>query len=379
MLKVAIIGCGKIADAHASQIQHIPGCELAAVCDSEELMAQQLFERFPVKKAFTNIETMLREAQPDVVHITTPPQSHLPLALHCLEAGCHVFVEKPFTVDTAEAETLLAAAQKTGRKVTVGHDAQFSDVNLRLRQLVRGGFAGDRVVHMESVWCYDLGDVTYAKSLLDNNRHWSRQLPGGLLQNIISHGIAKIAEFLGDDCPQVTARGFVSPFLRNVGETTLLDELRVILIDSAGTSAYFTFSSQRRPATNQFHLYGSRNGIMIDEDRRMLVKLDGGAYKSYANHFIPPLAAARHLAANSVRNMADFLNRKYHMDSGRRSLIQAFYQSIERDSPPPIPYAEILRVSRIMDEIFAQLNASREEGSAGCFEETRCAEQKAVA
>jgi predicted dehydrogenase len=361
MLKVAIIGCGKIADAHAAQIQHIPDCELVAVCDSEELMAQQLFERFPVKKAYSNVAEMLRESRPDVVHITTPPQSHLPLALQCIEGGCHVFVEKPFTVTTDEAEVLLGEAQKAGRKVTVGHDAQFSDVNIRMRDLVRDGYVGDRVVHMESVWCYDLGDVTYAKSLLDNNRHWSRQLPGGLLQNIISHGIAKIAEFLHDDCPEVTARGFVSPFLRKVGEGSLLDELRVILVDAAGTSAYFTFSSQRRPATNQFFLYGSEQGVMIDEDRRMLVKLKGKNYKSYANHFIPPITVARQVAGNSFRNVRDFLKGQYHMDSGRRHLVESFYQSIAHGAPLPIPYAEILRVSRIMDEIFAQLNATSAE------------------
>ena len=50
MLKVAIVGCGKIADAHASQIQRIEGCEIVGVCDREPLMAKQLYERFPVKQ-----------------------------------------------------------------------------------------------------------------------------------------------------------------------------------------------------------------------------------------------------------------------------------------------------------------------------------------
>ena len=47
MLKVAIVGCGKIADSHASQIQRIEGCEIVGVCDREPLMARQLYERFP--------------------------------------------------------------------------------------------------------------------------------------------------------------------------------------------------------------------------------------------------------------------------------------------------------------------------------------------
>ena len=53
MLKVAIVGCGKIADAHAAQIQRIEGCEIVGVCDREPLMARQLYERFPVKGYFT--------------------------------------------------------------------------------------------------------------------------------------------------------------------------------------------------------------------------------------------------------------------------------------------------------------------------------------
>ncbi len=361
MLKVAIIGCGKIADTHAAQIQHLPNCELVAVCDQEELMARQLHERFPVRHWYTDLSAMLRENRPDVVHITTPPQSHLPIALQCLEQGCHLYVEKPFTTDTREARLLLDAARQADRKVTVGHDAQFSKVQCELRRLVQDGYVGDRVVHLESTWCYDLGDVTYARALLDNDLHWSRQLPGGLLQNIISHGIAKIAEFLRDESPVVIAHGFVSPFLRNLGERNLVDELRVIIHDSPGTSAYFTFSSQRRPALNQFCVYGSKNGVMLDEDQRVLVRLSGATYKSYANHFIPPLDRARRYAANALHNVAQFIKMDFHMDAGRQHLIQAFYRAITEGAPLPIAYSEIIRVSAIMDAIFTQLDAQRSD------------------
>ena len=85
MLKVAIVGCGKIADAHALQIQRIKGCEIVGVCDREPLMARQLYERFPVKKYFTDLTQLLSEAKPDVVHITTPPESHFGIAKLCLE------------------------------------------------------------------------------------------------------------------------------------------------------------------------------------------------------------------------------------------------------------------------------------------------------
>src|SRR5205807_2577751 len=110
MLKVAIIGCGKIADAHASQIQRIDGCEIVGVCDREPLMARQLYERFPVGRHFSDVGELLGETGPDVVHITTPPQSHHELATRCLESGSHVYVEKPFTVNASEARSLIALA-----------------------------------------------------------------------------------------------------------------------------------------------------------------------------------------------------------------------------------------------------------------------------
>ena len=90
MLKVAIVGCGKIADAHASQIQRIKGCEIVAVCDREPLMARQLADRFPVRQCFGDLPELLHESKPDVVHITTPPQGHYDLARLCLEAGQQV-------------------------------------------------------------------------------------------------------------------------------------------------------------------------------------------------------------------------------------------------------------------------------------------------
>src|SRR5580765_4278580 len=125
MLKVAIVGCGKIADSHASQIQRIQGCEIVGVCDREELMAKQLSQRFPVKRYFSNLLDMLNEARPEVVHITTPPQSHFEIGRQCLQEGCHVYVEKPFTLNTKEAEELIGLAERKGLKITTGHDDQF--------------------------------------------------------------------------------------------------------------------------------------------------------------------------------------------------------------------------------------------------------------
>jgi predicted dehydrogenase len=363
MLKIAIVGCGKIADSHVQQIQRIAGVEIVGVCDTEPLMARQLYERFPIKGYFTTIADLLDRTRPDVVHITTPPHSHYALAKRSLEAGCHVYVEKPFTVRYGEAQELVALAEAKSLKLTVGHDDQFSHVARRLRALAADGYLGGPPVHMESYYCYDFGDPSYARALLGDRQHWVRRLPGKLLQNIISHGIARIAEFLTTDSPAVLAHGSVSPFLQRLHEEEIVDELRVIISEAGRTTAYFTFSSQMRPGIRQFRVYGPKNGLVLDQDHETLLRLRGGRLKSYAEKFVPPVAFAGQHLADVLRNASLFLRRDFHFQAGMKYLMEAFYRSIVSGTPAPIPYREILRTAWIMDTIFEQLEERRADAA----------------
>lgn len=358
MLNVAIVGCGKVADAHAAQIGRIDGCQIVGVCDNEPLMAKQLFERFPVKAYFTDVEELLSRERPDVVHITTPPQSHFQIATTCLEHGCHVYVEKPFTVGHEEAVELIHFAQERGLKLTAGHNYQFTPAAQSMRRLVAEGYLGSGLVHMESYYSYNLQDPAYARALLGDKRHWVRTLPGKLLQNIISHGIARIAEFLPNDDISVVARGFPSRAMVAIQETAIIDELRVIIECMQGPTAYFTFSSQMKPSIHEFRLYGTTNGLVIDQDHEILIRLKGNRYKSYADRFIPPVETALQNLRAVGKNVGLFLRRDFHLDSGLKSLIEAFYTAIQRNEPVPIPYREILLTSSIMETIFMQLDGT---------------------
>lgn len=359
MLKVAIVGCGKIADAHASQIVRIDGCEIVGVCDREPLMARQLYDRFPVKHHFEDLDELLRTARPDVAHITTPAETHTAIARRCLEHGSHVYVEKPVTLTAPELEGLIALAQERGLQLTAGHDDQFSHVTRRMRKLIASGYLGGSPVHMESTFNYDLGDPAYARALLGDRNHWVRRLPGKLLHNIISHGVARVAEYLTGDQPQVIAHGFVSPLLRDMGETEIVDELRVIISEDGGPTAYFTFSSQMRPTLHEFRIYGPRNGLVLDQDQETLLRIRGDRYKSYGEKFVPPVKLAGQYLGNLKTNVGSFLRRDFHMKAGMKCLIETFYRSIARNEPPPIPYRELLATARIMDSIFEQVGPER--------------------
>lgn len=361
MLKAAIVGCGKIADDHVSQIRRIKGCEIVGVCDNEPLMACQLSERFRIKQYFNDLKELLRETRPDVVHVTTPPQSHFAIAKHCLEWGSHVYVEKPFTLSEQDARRLIALANERGLKITAGHDDQFRHAARRMRELIQSGFLGGVPVHMESCYCYELGEAGYASALLSDKRHWVRTLPGKLLQNIISHGIARIAEFLTTESPVVIVHGFISPFLRQMGENEIVDELRVIIAEETGATAYFTFSSQMRPSLHEFRIYGPKNGLVLDQDQETLIKLRGDRLKSFLEKFVPPAQFAGQYLGNLRTNVSTFLRSDFHMKSGMKYLIESFYRSINEGTPLPIPYREILLTARIMDAIFTQLEVQQQQ------------------
>jgi predicted dehydrogenase len=358
MLKVAIVGCGKIADEHVRQIARIAGCRLVAFYDAEPLMAMQLHDRVEGTSYFEDLDSLLSEAKPDVVHITTPPQSHYSVALRCVDAGCHVFVEKPFTMNGDEAVRLIAAARDRNRKICVDHNLQFTGPAVRMRQLIERGFLGGPAVHVESHYSYNMGDANYAKAFLSDSGHWLRSLPGGLLQNIISHGIGRIAPHLSSDSPEVHAHGFTSSFLRGLGETELVDELRVIVKDDAAT-AYFTFSSQIHPQISQLRVFGPKNGLFIDDDHRVLVKLSGRKHKSYLQNILPAFDLSSQFLANAAGNVRDLVRGRLHMSEGMKNLVEAFYQSISEDAPTPIPHREIVLTARIMDDIFAQLSEAK--------------------
>ena len=362
MLRIAIVGCGKVADQHVQAIHRIPDCQIVSLCDRELLMAKQLGERFGISECFSDLKGMLNAASPDVVHITTPPQSHYALAKQCLQCGSHVYLEKPFTITAGEAESLIQLARDCGLKITVGHNYQFTLEMLDMRQLVKEGFLGERPVHLESYWSYDLGDLRYASAFLGNPNHWVRQLPGQLFHNIISHGLAKLAEFLDDELTNIFATADQSPQLRSLGAHEVLDELRVLIRDESGTTAFFCFSTQIK-GLNQLRVYGPSGSITADIITGSLIQNSSRPYKSYLTYFVPPLKNAREHLRNLRLNVTNFLRRRLYQDFGMKELIERFYESIRTGGPPPIPYREIILTARIMDEIFAQIYPTRERAS----------------
>src|SRR5262249_42475075 len=156
-----------------------------------------------------------------------------------------------------------------------------------------------------------LGDKTYVGAFLGSRDHWIHQLPGRLLHNLLSHGIAKLAEFLDDDLTEITVISDQSPLLRELGEEEIVDELRVLIRDKAGTSAFYCFSTQIK-GLNELRVYGPNGSIVVDHSSGSLIQDRYRSYKSYLTYFIPPLVTAREHFRNARVNVISFLRRKLY-------------------------------------------------------------------
>jgi len=115
-IKFAFIGCGSHSSACLQPcIPMIPQIDFVATCDLEEEKARSCARRFGALKAYTDFEEMLAKEDLDAVGICGAPQMHTELAIACMEAGLHVFLEKPHAVSVEESLRVLQTAERTAK------------------------------------------------------------------------------------------------------------------------------------------------------------------------------------------------------------------------------------------------------------------------
>jgi predicted dehydrogenase len=343
-IRVALVGCGQIADAHLQQIARIPFADVVAVCDVYQDLADQAAARFNVPQTFVDADRMFAETQPDVVHITTPAHTHRALALLAIQAGVHAYVEKPFTLDADEAVEVVAAAEANQRLLCVGHDQSFDPMWREVLDVCRRGELGT-VQHVESVLAYPL-QGQFGRHVVSDPQHWVRRLPGGLFHNTISHPLYRITDLMPDEYPDVWATWFSRS--RDVPIPT---ELRAQL-RGRDVTATLLFLSSTRPMQRISRIYGTQGGLEVDFDsqliRRSRDRLLPGAFEKLQ----APLRHLHEAARNVARNLGRFARSDLHYFAGMKRLFELFYTAILTGGTPPISHAEIQRVTRIMDEIF---------------------------
>lgn len=126
-------------------LKTVKNCEMVAFCDIIEDRAIKAAKDFGTEnaKVYTDYKELLKDGEIDVVHVCTPNRSHSFITVDALESGKHVMCEKPMAINSAEAKKMLDAAQKTGKKLTIGYQNRFRPDSLFLKEEAKAGTFGD--------------------------------------------------------------------------------------------------------------------------------------------------------------------------------------------------------------------------------------------
>jgi predicted dehydrogenase len=190
LVSVGLIGYGYWGPNLARNFHQLPESTLAACCDTDPERLEVVRRLYPQVRTTTRVEDLWADPSLDAVAIATPVRTHYALARAALEAGKHVLVEKPITASSAEAEDLIALAERQGRVLMVGHTFEYNPAVWKIKELLQAG---------------ELGQIYYAYSTRVNLGRLQRDL--NALWSIAPHDISILIYLLEAMPREVSARG----------------------------------------------------------------------------------------------------------------------------------------------------------------------------
>ncbi len=271
VLKIGIIGCGGIANGkHMPALYNLKDVEMVAFCDIIVERAEKAAKDYGVEtaKVYEDYKELLKDETIDIVHVLTPNRSHSVITVDALEAGKHVMCEKPMAINTAEAQKMLDAAKRTGKKLTIGYQNRQMPASQYLYKACRRG---------------DLGDMYYARAHAIRRRAvptWGVFLNeyeqgGGPLIDIGTHAL-DLTLWCMDNYKPKSVRGTVYKKLSQQTETGNAfgewDPKEFTVEDSA-----FGFITMENGATIYLESAWALNTLDIDEAKTSISGTKAGA------------------------------------------------------------------------------------------------------
>ena len=327
--RVGIVGAGMIARHHVAALGRIAGARLVGVLDTDHAAAQALAASVPGARAYSDAQRFYAEAQPQIVHVLTPPRSHAAVALDALRNGAHVLLEKPAASSLHECDALLEAAQRLDLTIGVDETVAWDPRVRRARSAFVHGVLGD-LVHVEAYMSFDLARGKRAAGA----PAWDRLLAGGPLEDLLPHPLSVVRAL----CGPLELRHFESLTTGRLG-ADFPDELRVSL--GAGTAtASVALSLSSRPDDFHVTVHGTRASARIDVQNMLLDLVTPLPGPRAASRGLRTLRSAlRGLVRTPINATAVALGRTPPPASPTH-LIVAHHAALARGEPPPAPLAE---------------------------------------
>lgn len=341
-VRAAIIGSGLIAGK-----KHIPAflklrstTELVAICDLNLTAAKEVAERFGIPRTYSNFGEMLNSEKPDLVDICTPPQTHVRLAIEAMRQGCHVLVEKPMALTTADCDQIVQASEEYGLKVCVAHSDLFYDPFIKARRIVATGAIG-RVRGMRIFLS------TPTDYMTSRPEHWAHKLPGGVIGETGPHIVYMTLAFI----PHIRSVSVDALKTMNNYPWSSFEDYRVNLIgDDAISSATVVYTTDQWAA--KVEVLGDKGFLMLDLESMNLLHYRRTELRP-APVGLSPLRESAQLVAGFVSNSIRFATKRVR--STHEVIISRFADSILSGSEPPVSAEEGREAVRVLNMVVGDI------------------------
>ena len=200
-LRVGIIGASRVAPEHARAVEAADATTLVGIADPDVGRAERVAEPYGCR-VYADYRELLSAPDVDVVMLGLPNDLHCPIGLDALNAGKHVFVEKPMANTLGECDRMIEAAERNGVKLFVGHSQRFFAATIAARELVRSGRLG-RPIMARDVWTKAFGIESRPPWFVDRARGGGMWLMNGahMIDRccwVLGSGVAAIRAWIGN-------------------------------------------------------------------------------------------------------------------------------------------------------------------------------------
>ncbi len=270
MFKIGMVGAGAIGRSHKRAIAENDKCELVAVCDINKENALMVSEDTDAR-VYSDYKEMAEKEELDVVIINLPHFLHKDVSVFFLEKGINVLVEKPMANTKEECDAMVAAAEKSGAHLVVGHVQKYHDCYRVLRDMIKEGRFGK------------LCSVTESRNqdYFPNRPAWfldKKQSGGGIITNFGAHTLDKVMYTADLDIEDIYAVG--NNFMT---DHDVAASVQLLVKFSGGVSGAFTYCGTHVRALYETNFYFTdgiaqiRNGqeLWISENKEDYVKVEG--------------------------------------------------------------------------------------------------------
>jgi predicted dehydrogenase/nucleoside-diphosphate-sugar epimerase len=299
--------------------------------------ASEEFAELAGTRSYASIDALLAQGRPDVVHVCTPPAAHYDAARRALDAGAHVYVEKPFALSGADARTLIDLSQSRRRLVCAGH------------QLLR-----------DTAFQTAMASASKLGSLLQVDSHFAFR-PAGAPSG--GTGARALADQLIDILPHPLYT-LVAVLERFSPEGTAMDiawvdagpsELQAVL-RAGEIVGRLSLSLRARPIASTLTMTGTRGALTCDFMRSTVVGAANPGTETLEKILNPMLEGVQLVLRTSLS-----LGRRVRAGAaypGLSELIGAFYQAVARDNPPPLSPGHLVRITDLFEELAARVRTA---------------------